>query len=130
MGHYKEDVERRMKVLFARLSEKDRRRYAAVEADKLGHGGQQYIADLFGIDIKTIRQGLADLPRSIQQVLDHDFPSYSEGKVVPYGLYDIGKNKAHVNLGTSRDTTEFACDSIAHWWTLHGRRDHPQAREF
>ena len=64
-----------------------------------------------------------------QQVLDHDFPSYSEGKVVPHGLYDIGKNKAHVNLGTSRDTTEFACDSIAHWWTLHGRRDHPQARE-
>ena len=61
MGHYKEDVERRMKMLFSRLSEKDRRRYAAVEADKLGHGGQQYIEGLFGIDSKTIRQGLADL---------------------------------------------------------------------
>jgi len=61
MGYYTEGVERRMKVLFSRLSEKDRRRYAAVEADKLGHGGQQYIEDLFGIDGKTIRQGLAEL---------------------------------------------------------------------
>ena len=61
MVHYGEEVERRMKVLFGRLSEKDRRRYAAVEADKLGHGGQQYIAELFGLDIKTIRQGLSEL---------------------------------------------------------------------
>lgn len=61
MRYYTEAVERRMKVLFSRLSEKDRRRYAAVEVDKLGHGGQQYIEDLFGIDSKTIRQGLADL---------------------------------------------------------------------
>lgn len=61
MGYYKEDVERRMRVLFSRLSEKDRRRYAAVEVDKLGHGGQQYIEDLFGIDSKTIRRGLAEL---------------------------------------------------------------------
>ncbi len=61
MRHYPEGVERRMKALFSRLSEKDRRRYAAVEADKLGHGGQQHIENLFGIDRKTIRQGLAEL---------------------------------------------------------------------
>ena len=61
MRHYPEGVERRMKALFSRLSEKDRRRYAAVEADKLGHGGQQHIGNLFGIDSKTIRQGLAEL---------------------------------------------------------------------
>jgi len=45
--------------------------------------------------------------------LDHDFPSDSDGKVVPHGLYDMGLNKAHVNWGISRDTTEFACDSVA-----------------
>ena len=50
-----------MKTLYARLSEKDRRRYAAVEADKLERGGVEYIAQLFGIDPKTVRQGLADL---------------------------------------------------------------------
>lgn len=67
--------------------------------------------------------------RETLEVWDHDFPSYSEGKVVPHGLYDIGLNKAHVNLGTSHDTTEFACDSIAHWWRHHGCRHHPAAHQ-
>jgi hypothetical protein len=58
---YRAEVEMRMKRLYVRLSEKDRRRYAAVEADKLGHGGFEYIAKLFEIDPKTIRQGLKDL---------------------------------------------------------------------
>jgi hypothetical protein len=62
-------------------------------------------------------------------VLDHDFPSYSDGKIVPHGVYDLGQNKAHINLGTSRDTTEFACDSVAHWWEAQGRRDHPHATQ-
>ena len=43
------------------LSEKDRRRYAAVEAGKLGHGGVAYIARLFGCDPDTVRRGLADV---------------------------------------------------------------------
>ncbi|SAL07847.1 hypothetical protein AWB78_08737 [Caballeronia calidae] len=58
---YRAEVERRMRWLYERLSEKDRRRYAAVEADKLGHGGFEYIAKLFEIDPKTIRQGLKDM---------------------------------------------------------------------
>lgn len=64
MEHYTARVEKRMKRLFHTLSEKDRRRYAAVEADKLGHGGTEYIAALFALDPKTIRQGLADLDAS------------------------------------------------------------------
>ena len=50
-----------MKRLSSWLSEKDRRRYAAVEAAKLGHGGLEYIARLLNCDPKTIRQGLQDL---------------------------------------------------------------------
>jgi len=61
MNYYREEVEKQMKAFYRRLSEKDRRRYAAVEAAKLDHGGLQYIAQLFGIDCKTIRQGRADL---------------------------------------------------------------------
>lgn len=61
MEHYSAQVEQRMKRLFQTLSEKDRRRYAAVEADKLGYGGTEYIAALFAVDPKTIRRGLADL---------------------------------------------------------------------
>jgi len=58
---YAKPVERHMKALYDSLSEKDRRRYAAVEAEKLGHGGVQYIADLFECDADTIRAGRQDV---------------------------------------------------------------------
>ena len=61
MDAYSADVEAKMKRLSDWLSEKDRRRYAAVEAAKLGHGGLEYIAGLLSCDPKTIRQGLQDL---------------------------------------------------------------------
>ncbi len=67
--------------------------------------------------------------RETLTVWDHDFPSYSEGKIVPHGLYDTGLNKARVNLGTSHDTTGFACDSVASWWWHHGCRDHTAASQ-
>jgi len=58
---YLAEVEQRMKTLYESLNEKDRRRYAAVEADKLGHGGQAYIVQLLGCDHKTLQRGLEDL---------------------------------------------------------------------
>jgi hypothetical protein len=59
---------------------------------------------------------------------DHDFPSYAEGKVIPYGVYDLKRDFGYLSVGTSHDTSEFACDSIAWWWTDHGRRLYPDAR--
>ena len=64
MEGYSVDVETKMKRLFGWLSEKDRRRYAAVEAAKLGHGGIDYIARILQCDPKTIRQGLQELEQS------------------------------------------------------------------
>lgn len=61
MVGYAAGVERLMKRLFDSLKESDRRRYAAIEATKLGHGGVEYIATLLGCDPKTVRQGLAEL---------------------------------------------------------------------
>jgi hypothetical protein len=61
MFPYSADVEQTMKTMYRSLREKDRRRYAAVEAAKLEHGGIEYIAGLLGCDPKTIRQGLVDL---------------------------------------------------------------------
>ncbi len=61
MDGYKKEVELKMQRLFATLSEKDRRRYAGIEAAKLGHGGIEYISGLFGIDPKTVRRGLLEL---------------------------------------------------------------------
>jgi hypothetical protein len=59
---------------------------------------------------------------------DHDFPSHAKGVVVPYGVYDVVANLGYVNLGTSKDTSEFACDSLEWWWREHGRRRYPKAK--
>jgi Rhodopirellula transposase DDE domain len=274
---YPPDVERAMQILYRSLRENDRRRYAAVEAAKLGHGGLDYIAALLGCDPKAIRRGQEDLqrladgdlqditpddrarrqgggrkpatesrpdlrssfhavledhtagdpmreqviwtdltPREIGEALmekdlyvseriirqlledagyrrrqiqkyldmgshedrdaqfeniarikqdylgspdpilsidtkkrellgtfyrdgrvytrqgllafDHDFPSYADGVVIPYGLYDLKRNFGYLSVGTSHDTTEFACDSIGWWWENYGRSLYPEAR--
>jgi hypothetical protein len=61
MNAYAPGIERMMKRLFDSLRENDRRRYAAIEATKLGHGGVEYIARVLGCDPKTIRQGQMEL---------------------------------------------------------------------
>ena len=61
MDAYAPGIERMMKRLFDSLREHDRRRYAAIEATKLGYGGVDYIARVLGCDPKTIRQGQAEL---------------------------------------------------------------------
>ena len=46
----------------------------------------------------------------------HDFEIKEQGKVAPYGVYDIGANEGWVNVGVSADTAEFAVESIRRWW--------------
>ena len=60
---YSAEIEHSMRMFHDSLSEKDRRRYAAIEAAKLGHGGTEHISALLGCDPKTIRQGKEDLDR-------------------------------------------------------------------
>ena len=271
MNPYPAAVERLMKRLYRSLRESDRRRYAAIEATKLGYGGTAYIAGLLGCDPKTIRRGarswkpvtnstptasgkrgrpqagdgrppgrvgtvrrgapgpyggrphepgcevdqpvpptdrpanegvgdvgqpsdrrpavasprvsaakarkkktmgrhpdrnaqfenitrlkgeylaagrpvvstdtkkkalLGDFYRDggidTQEAIttnDHDSPSRGGGKVIPHGLYDVGRNEGFVHLNTSHDTSELACDSIAAWWDRHGRTRHPGAKK-
>lgn len=61
MTLYSPQVREHMKAFYDSLSEKDRRRYAAVEAEKIGHGGVEYVASLLGCDAKTIRHGRRDV---------------------------------------------------------------------
>jgi hypothetical protein len=58
---YSAEIELFMQQLYASLSERDRRRYAAVEAVKLGRSGPVYLARLFGCSAATIRNGLDEL---------------------------------------------------------------------
>jgi Rhodopirellula transposase DDE domain len=59
-------------------------------------------------------------------VNDHDFPDEQLGKVVPYGIYDVGANTGWVNVGVDHDTAAFAVESIRRWWNAVGRDTYPQ----
>ena len=58
---YRPETEEVMINFYDSLSEKDKRRYAAIEVKKLHYGGQKYISNLLGCDEKTIQRGLIDL---------------------------------------------------------------------
>jgi hypothetical protein len=271
MTPYSPDIERTMRAFYRSLHENDRRRYAAVEAAKLGHGGVEYIAKVLGVDPKTIRHGqdeLKNLPdrpptrvrepgggrkrrldddpkidddfckvlvahtagsptaeslvwtnltkteianlmqicgshvsvyivdqlldqhgfherkalrmeplarhpdrnaqfetiarlkqtylgsadpalsidlkareklgnffrsgtlltRQTIRVFDHDFEEFAQGAVLPHGIYDLKMNLGYVHLGTSHDTSEFACDCLRDWWERFGREAYPGAK--
>lgn len=66
-ARYARDVEARMRGFYETLSEKDRRRYAAIEARKLGRGGVPYIAAVLGCSTRTIERAASEVEQ-----LPHD----------------------------------------------------------
>lgn len=50
-----------MRSFYNTLSEKDKRRYAAVESRRLGHGGIEYVASILGCSTKTVSRGIREL---------------------------------------------------------------------
>lgn len=56
-----EKIERLMRNVFETLSEKDQRRFAAIQARQVGDGGMAYIAEVLGCSTKTISRGIAEL---------------------------------------------------------------------
>jgi transposase len=61
------------------------------------------------------------------EVEEHDFTSSAEYRAVPFGIYDVGRNRGHVRVGISRDTPEFAVTAIAEWWRSEGQAAYPAA---
>lgn len=61
------------------------------------------------------------------QAFDHDFPSWADGVVIPHGIFDPKRNLGHINIGLSRDTSEFACDSFRWYWNRIGKHRYPEA---
>ena len=58
---YEPQVEEWMRAFGQTLSEKDRRRFAALEAARLGHGGIEYVAGVLGCSTRTIERGADEL---------------------------------------------------------------------
>jgi len=57
----------------------------------------------------------------------HDFWSLGHGKVIPHGIYDAQENRGYIKLGNSKDTSEFACESLKNWWNNYGKFIYPNA---
>lgn len=56
---------------------------------------------------------------------DHDFPTFADGQIVPYGIYDTQANNGYLVLGKSHDTSQFACDNFEQVWRNYLREQYP-----
>jgi transposase len=63
--------------------------------------------------------------KDAEEVYTHDFISMADYRTVPYGIYDVTKNKGYVFVGISGDTPEFAVDAITAWWKSDGEELYP-----
>jgi transposase len=59
----------------------------------------------------------------------YDYLSISDGKALPYGIYDLVHNSGFVNVGIDHETAEFAVESIRRWWKSVGSKLYPRSRE-
>jgi len=96
----------------------------AVLIDEYAGLGNPY----FSVDTKA-KEHLGQLYRAGRvrcnqpfQALDHDFPSWADGVIIPHGIYDPARNRGHINIGLSHDTSQFACDSLLWYWNRIGRQ--------
>jgi hypothetical protein len=63
------------------------------------------------------------------EVDSHDFENKELGKVVPYGVYDVGANSGYVSLGIDHDTAQFAVNATRLWLDKMGRERYPDANK-
>jgi hypothetical protein len=71
------------------------------------------------------RKGYLYTQDGAMKVYDHDWRSLATGIAIPHGLYDLARNEGYIQIGSSHDTSGFACDSIRHWWQHHGSVHYP-----
>ena len=59
---------------------------------------------------------------------DHDFGTFSNGMLVPHGIYDVTRNVGYMTMGMSHDTSKFVCDNIGRVWNCYLKGQYPDAR--
>jgi Rhodopirellula transposase DDE domain len=105
--------------------------FAHIEAEKQAHlaAGQPVVSvdtkkkELIG-DFKNGGRAWCREPEAVNV---HDFRSDALGRAVPYGVYDLARNRGYVAVGTSADTPEFAVAAIRAWWEGEGAAAYPGA---
>ena len=63
------------------------------------------------------------------EVKVHDFIDPEQGRAIPYGVYDVGRNQGWVNVGCDHDTAAFAVESIRRWWKGMGAKAYRGVRQ-
>lgn len=76
---------------------------------------------------QLFRKGRVRCSRAFE-AFDHDFPSWADGVLIPHGIYDRLRNRGHINIGLSHDTTAFACDSLQWYWNRIAKHAYPDAQ--
>lgn len=94
---------------------------------------ETYGIPIFSIDTKKKemignfkRQGKVSC-KGKPKAYDHDFKSFSDGTIVPHGIYDVGSNTGYLTLGISHDTAEFVCDNFIQVWRQFLQWKYPNA---
>lgn len=64
--HPLKGLHRQMNLFLSRLDEQQRRWYVALEAKKIGHGGDRLLSQITGMHVETIRRGRHELDDSLQ----------------------------------------------------------------
>jgi hypothetical protein len=62
-------------------------------------------------------------------VQDHDFANLRKALAIPFGIYDIAKNKGYVYINTTHETSEFLVAMIVRWWEEKGKFFYPNAKD-
>jgi Rhodopirellula transposase DDE domain len=107
---------------FEHINEKVRQRLDAGEPTISVDTKKKELVGSFKNDGRELR------PKGTPECVNaHDFPSDSEGKAIPYGVYDVAKNEAWVSVGISHDTAEFAVATIRTWYYELGQPLYPDA---
>lgn len=66
-AHPIEELHRKMNLFLSRLDEQQQRWYVALESQKIGHGGDQFLSQITGMHVETIRRGRRELEASLEE---------------------------------------------------------------
>lgn len=58
-------IHHQMNVFVSRLDEQQRRWYVGLESKKIGHGGDNLLSQIMGMDVETIRRGRRELDEDL-----------------------------------------------------------------
>jgi hypothetical protein len=77
-------------------------------------------------DFKAVGREFEPKGRPVE-VRGHDFKDKQLGHAIPYGVYDLTADEGWVSVGITRDTAQFAVNTILSWWEHLGRKRDPHA---